>query len=473
VNGTWLPPPSGAAADEALRAFVVALAMAAVFAAAEGWRHRASPPAEWTRKLIHSGTGLIAMTFPWVFARLETLLVLGAVTGAVLLAARRTGRLRSLFGIERGSWGELYFPLAVLLLFALGRERPLFYAISLAALVVCDALAAVLGRSYGRHAYRVTTDRKSLEGSAVFLLSAFLVFHLPLLLAGGADPLGSVLIGAQLALLVASFEAISGRGTDNLVVPLATYYLLVKLTANTTEGIALQLVAQLAILALALGVAWRTRFLSLSGAVAAHLVLYAAFSLGGPAWIVAPLLTLGAFLALDDLHRRARGAHQLPRHVTVIFYVAIVPVACLFADNTLAGVGHAAPWPGAGAPFFALFVGALAAPLAVAGLWTSGVLDGPRAWPASGRVLVSGMLAWLVVAPIGIAAVRGRVVAEEAAMAALVVALALAAYTLGGRFVRAAPGDRVDLRLLAASVLIAVLVALPLHFALRGPGTGT
>jgi dolichol kinase len=470
MSGTVLPPPSGAPADEALRAVVVACAMAVVFAVAELWRLRASPPPEWTRKLVHSGTGLIAMTFPWVFARVETLLVLGAITGAVLVAARRTGRLRALFGVERGSWGELYFPLAVLLLFALGRERPLFYAISLAALVVCDALAALLGASYGRHAYRVTTDRKSLEGSAVFLLSAFLVFHLPLLLASGVDRLGSVLIAAQLALLVASFEAISGRGTDNLVVPLATYYLLVKLTANTTEGIALQLAAQLSILALALAVAWRARFLSLSGAVAAHLVLYAAFSLGGPAWIVAPLLTLGAFLRLDDLHRRTRGSHPLPRHVTVIFYVAIVPVACLFAANTFAATGRTAPWPGSGAPFFAPFVGALAAPLAIAGLWTSRVLPALAARPEALRTLLAGALAWLVVVPGGIAAVRGRVVAEEAAMAGLVVVLALGAYGLGRRVVRSSPGDRIDLRLLAAAVLVAVLAVLPLHLALRAPG---
>jgi phytol kinase len=474
VNGPGLlplaPPPAGTLADEALRAAVVAFALAAVFAVAEWWRHRAAPPPEWTRKLVHSGTGLIAMTFPWVFARVETLLVLGAVSGGVLLAARRTGGLRSVFGVERGSWGELYFPLAVLLLFVLGRDRPLFYAISIAALVVCDTLAAVLGRSYGRHAYRVTTDRKSVEGSAVFLLSAFLVFHLPLLLAGDVDRLGSVLIAAQLALLVASFEAISGRGSDNLIVPLSTYYLLVKLTANTTGGIALQLAAQLGILGLALAVAWKSRFLSLSGAVATHLVLYAAFSLGGPPWIIAPLLALAAFLALDDAHRRAVGAHHLPRRVTVIFYIAIVPVACLFAANSLDLAARPGAWPGPGSPFFALFVGALAAPLAVAGLWTSSVVPGLRARPAALRAAAAAALAWLVVAPAGIAAVRGSILLEEAAASALVVGLTVVAYGGFRRRIRPTPGDRADLRLLAAAVLLAVLAVLPLHLAQRAPG---
>ncbi|MGH7724988.1 MAG: diacylglycerol/polyprenol kinase family protein [Candidatus Eiseniibacteriota bacterium] len=466
-----LPPPTGHPVDEALRAAAVALVLALVFALAEWWRHRASPPVEWTRKSIHSAAGLVTMTFPWLFAHTGTLVALGAVCGAVLLAARKAGKLRSLFGIERGSWGELFFPLAILLLFAVGRDRPLFYVISIAALVVCDALAAVLGRAYGRHAYRVTTDQKSLEGSMVFLLSAFLVFHLPLLLASDLDRLGCVLIAAQLALLVASFEAISGRGSDNLIVPLATYYLLVKLTANTTAGIAFQLAVQLAILALALLIARRTRFLSLSGAVAAHLVLYAAFSLGGPPWIVAPLLALVAFLALDAAHRRStRAAHRLPRHVTAIFYMAIVATGCLFADNTFSAVGHLVPTLAIGSPFFALFVGALAAPLATAGWWTSSVLQRTRDWPPAARALASGLLAWLVVVPAGIAAVRGRLPAEEAAIAALVVVASLALYAVGSRLFHPERWGRGDLRVLAAAVLLAVLLALPVHLALRTPG---
>ena len=257
-------------------------------------------------------------------------------------------------------------------------------------------------------------------------------------------------------------------GSDNLIVPLATYYLLVQLTANTTAGIALQLVAQLAILGFALLVAWRARFLSLSGAVAAHLVLYAAFSLGGPGWIVAPLLALCAFLALDAAYRQAlRPAHRLPRHVTAIFYVAIVATACLFADNTFHRLDRLAPELAVGSPFFALFVGALAAPLAIAGFWTTGVVRRTRDVRPAARALAAGLGAWLVVAPGGIAAVRGRVDAGEAAIAALVVFASLALYAIGVRLFRPEPWGRGDLRVLAAATLVAVLLALPLHLGLR------
>jgi hypothetical protein len=112
-----LPPPTGTLADEAVRAAAVALAMALAFAVAEAWRHHAAPPAEWTRKFIHSAVGVVCMTFPWVFARAETPILLGVASGALLLVARRAGWFPSLFAVERGSWGELYFPAAAILCF--------------------------------------------------------------------------------------------------------------------------------------------------------------------------------------------------------------------------------------------------------------------------------------------------------------------------------------------------------------------
>src|SRR5207247_1413236 len=152
--------------------------------------------------------------------------------------------------------------------------------------------------AYGKHRYRVTHEQRSLEGSAVFLFTTFLLVHLPLLLFTGLERVTCVLVATQIALLVASFEAIGTNGSDNLFVPLGAYYLLMKLTARPPEAIAVQLAVQLAILLLTLLVARRTRFFSFSGAIAAHLMLYAAFSLGGPPWIVAPALALSVVAPL-------------------------------------------------------------------------------------------------------------------------------------------------------------------------------
>src|SRR5262249_26320802 len=152
---------------------------------AEGWHRRSHPPVEGTRKLVHCGAGLIAASFPWLFAppwALAGVALLGAVAG---VAARRG--LRSAFAVGGGSLGGDDFPLAVFVLFLIGRERPIFYLVALLTMVVADTLAAVLGQAYGKHQYLVTTQRRSLEGSAVFLLTAFLVVEIPLLLATSVE----------------------------------------------------------------------------------------------------------------------------------------------------------------------------------------------------------------------------------------------------------------------------------------------
>ena len=60
-----------------------------------------------------------------------------------------------------------------------------------------------------------------------------------------------MLIAAQIALTVTIFEGISPGGSDNLVVPLATYFLLSIMTPLPAEHVAKQLVAQLVITLLA------------------------------------------------------------------------------------------------------------------------------------------------------------------------------------------------------------------------------
>src|SRR5205823_13227879 len=181
-----------------------------------------------------------------------------------------------------------------------------------------------LGTAYGRHLYTVGRDRKSLEGSAAFLMVTFLGVHLLLLLGTGIDRAASVLISAQIALLVTAFEAISMRGNDNLIVPLMTYYLLLKLTPQPWEKIALQLAAQLGLLLAMILLSRRTGFFTFAGAIAAHLTLYAAFSLGGPGWMVAPLLTLAGVLALPGIAPPRGTDPNRPLHeVREVFYVSV------------------------------------------------------------------------------------------------------------------------------------------------------
>ena len=460
MNAWALLPAFGTPAGELARAALVAVGLIALLGAAEAWKRIAHPPVEWTRKLVHVSGGVVSGTFPWLFATHWTVLLLGVSSFSILAVAKRLGWISSVTGVERRSTGELLFPFAVYLLFAIAHGQPVFYLIALSALVFADTAAALLGSAYGRHTFMVGEDRKSLEGSAAFLLVTFLAVHLVLLLAAGTEPAASVLIAAQMALLVTAFEAISMRGNDNLIVPLMTYYLLVKLTHNTWQGIALQLLVQLGLLAGMILLASRTRFLTLAGAIAAHLTLYAAFSLGGPTWIVAPLLTLVGFLWFQAVAPPGQDESG-PRHeVRQVFYVTIVPVLLLFLDNSFASFAAKGHPLGSHHPFFVPFVGAFTATLSIVGFRALRRRRLPRASAAA----LAGVLAWAAVAPAALwVGPRGGGLAF--AVSALTCLLALVLYLAGRRLFHPQPATKWDLRLQALCVALAAGAGLPFAIA--------
>jgi len=459
----WLAlPPHGTLAREVAGLAIVGLSALAILLLAETWRRAGDARPEWTRKFVHVGVGVLAGCFPWVFDRAASVLLLTLGSVVAMLVARRMRALPALLEIDRHSLGEIYFPISVAALYLLARHQPILYLISIYTMVVCDALAAILGKGYGRHPYVVTTDHKTAEGTAIFLVFAFLGVHLPLLLLTNVDRAACVLIAAQIALLVTCFEAISVQGLDNLVVPLGTYYLLMRMTPRAAPEVATSLLVQLALLGSMMLLAWRTRFLTFSGALAAHLVLYAAFALGGARWVVAPAAALAAFLALDAYGNRG-GRERPAYHVAAIFHMSVVAVALLFLDNSFATLVPGPPSLSSAHVFYAPFVGALAASLAAGAFLSLGT--GPkklrsRPWL---RAVVALVLGAGVVVPLGLLVVREGLRIPDVVAATMVGALSLAFFLLLRRGPSPSAELRHQFRFVSLSVLTACAVVLPLH----------
>ena len=448
---------------EVAAALVVGAAFLAVFGLAELWKRLGDPPVEWTRKLVHFGGGLVAATFPWAFRSPWTVVALAVAFGGIIWGTRRLGLLGSVHGVARESEGGLWYPLAVLLVFLLARDQPTFYLISILVLVVADAAAALVGSTYGRQMYEVETDRRSLEGSVVFLLTTFLLAHIPLLLMADLDPLKSVLIAVQVAIIVTQFEAISLRGNDNILVPLATYFLLMKMTPRSADHIADQLVAQLAIIAVLGIAAWRTRSLTFSGAMALMLFMYGLWSLGGPEWLVAPALAFGAFLALQGVRGRGRPPPGARYQVVAIFYVCIVATALFLANNAIETLIPGIPDTLRFAdPLYAPFIAAIAAQLAlVAVAQIERFRVSARAWTI--REAGAALAALILVVPSGLAVGPHGLTLWGAVLAVLATAFAIIFYVVG-RGIPTWPHEPPwNVRLQALSVAIATAVTLPLH----------
>jgi phytol kinase len=189
-------------------------------------RYPLSPEA--LRKLFHVGGGLSTLAFPWIFPSYMPVVVLALVTIPALLALKYVRALRAsfgsvLYGIRRASFGEVYFPLSICVLFILSGHHVLLYSIPVLTLTFADTAAAAVGERYGRLRYPTPGGYKSLEGSAAFFTAACLCSLVPLSLALGGAPLTALFIALTLSLLMTLVEAASFGGLDNLLIPLIGY----------------------------------------------------------------------------------------------------------------------------------------------------------------------------------------------------------------------------------------------------------
>lgn len=286
---------------------------------------------ESSRKLFHIGGGLTTLTFPWIFAQPWPVIVLTGVTIPTLLALKYVRVLRSglgavLYRVERRSFGEVYFPLSVCLLFVLARGDALLYSIPILILALADTAAAVTGVRYGRTHYAAADGEKSVEGSAMFFVVAFASVLVPLQLFGSAGRAETLIIATVLGLLVMMAEAVAWWGLDNLLIPLCAFVLLRMLLGMDLHALLVQLAVTSVLSATAL--LWR-RHTTLNGGalVAAILGAYLIWALGGVQWLLVPLVVFLSYTTL--LQKTALDARRLI-DVTAIASVAGAGFVWLF-----------------------------------------------------------------------------------------------------------------------------------------------
>lgn len=163
------------------------------------------------RKGLHALLA-VSVAFAGPYLGVGGTVALGCMLAGVFLAALLMRRFNKLRVAERGSYGEFFFALGVgaTALLALPHLAGAFRA-GILILAFADPLAALIGRQFGTHPYRVFGERRTYEGSLACTLACacILLAHqvtLPLAGMGG--------------LVLALVEAFTPRGSDNLFLPI-------------------------------------------------------------------------------------------------------------------------------------------------------------------------------------------------------------------------------------------------------------
>jgi len=210
-----------------LNLFLLAGAFLMLFALSEIVFRVSKCEAEYTRKGVHIGTGLLTLLFPLLLDSMTEVILLCVSFMLILLASQRWNLLPSINDVGRKTYGSLSYPVSVILSFWAmetfanneGNERLIWFYLPILTMAIADPAAAFIGRRFSSKKFRIGDGTKSVAGCVGFWIFARLVCTgLCFFLGLNVNPLFA-LPGVGIVSMTA--EAASPYGFDNLTIPLS------------------------------------------------------------------------------------------------------------------------------------------------------------------------------------------------------------------------------------------------------------
>ncbi len=175
------------------------------------------------RKVVHIGTGNVILIAWWLKIPLWVGVSASILFSAIALLSYYMPILPNINGIGRKSFGTFFYAVSIGVLVAWfwSINLPQYAALGILVMTWGDGLAALIGKRFGRHVYKLWDMQKSWEGSLTMALVSYVVSLL--ILIGTIGNIWQVwLISLVVALVATGLEAFSKFGIDNLTVPIGS-----------------------------------------------------------------------------------------------------------------------------------------------------------------------------------------------------------------------------------------------------------
>lgn len=198
---------------------ILASSFLLLFGFAEILYHFFGYKAEFTRKVVHIGTGIITLLFPVMLGNHWLVLLLSVSFLVILCVSLWYNFLPSINAIERFSVGSLLYPCAVYvayLAYNYEQNKLYYFYLPMLSLALCDPLAEIVGRRFPIKKFKVLQSTKSLGGFLAFFVGCF-VLSFFILNAFSIENLWFKML--LIAFFTAFVEAMSGKGMDNITIP--------------------------------------------------------------------------------------------------------------------------------------------------------------------------------------------------------------------------------------------------------------
>jgi len=182
----------------------------------EVWVRMRPVPVERSRKFVHITVGSFVAFWPFFLSR-DQILVLSLAFLVGVIVSKYMDVFNAIHSVQRPTWGELCFALAVGAVALLTADKWIYMA-ALLQMSLADGLAAIVGTAYGRRTrYKVLGHTKSVVGTLTFFVVSLII-----LVAFSAYGSKTLSVGFMLLLSLAAslIENLGVKGLDNLLVPM-------------------------------------------------------------------------------------------------------------------------------------------------------------------------------------------------------------------------------------------------------------
>ena len=182
-----------------------------------------SKDTELVRKVVHIGAGNVILLAWWLQIPAWMGISASIVFSAIALLSYRFPILPNINSVGRKSLGTFFYAVSVGVLVAWfwSVNQPHYAVLGILVMSWGDGLAALIGRRWGRHPYKLWDMQKSWEGSLTMAIASFLVSSLIFLGVQG-NIWQTWLMATAIALIATCLEAFSKWGVDNLTVPVGS-----------------------------------------------------------------------------------------------------------------------------------------------------------------------------------------------------------------------------------------------------------
>lgn len=197
--------------------FIFLLISTAFLLSVEIIKRKLSLSSNVTRKISHIGATSIAAVSPLFINK--TLIVVACLGFAVVMyLSHKTSFFSSIHSVGRKTLGEVFLPLGEALSAIIFLPQSITaFQYGVLVMGVSDAFAGFVGEKYGKHQLIIFNNKKTIEGSIVFLLTTLVLTFI------FVPSFGYHLI--ILPFVLTFIELILGYGMDNLVIPVIGSFL--------------------------------------------------------------------------------------------------------------------------------------------------------------------------------------------------------------------------------------------------------